>query len=85
MTRRITTAVVSAAIAVSAFAPAGASARVAANPPIGATPAEALALPSPSAGGGFQWGDAGVGAAGALVLVAAFGGASGLRRRAVQG
>lgn len=83
MRRFIGTALVTTAIASCAVLPAGASARVASDPVIGSASAE-VASPD-SSGGGFEWGDAGVGAAGALVVVAALAGASGLRRRPLQG
>ncbi len=83
MTSRIRTAIITAVIASCAAVPAGASARVATDPSTGSAPVEAVS--GTSTGGGFQWVDAGVGAAGALILVGAFGTATGLRRRPAQG
>jgi hypothetical protein len=69
--------------------PAAAQARFNLDPPTAVT-ATAPAAPtggssSPSAAtsaqSGFQWGDAGIGAAGAVVLVGAAAGASGVARR----
>lgn len=55
------------------------------GPAFGPGPTQPAALTSTSAQSGFQWGDAGIGAAGTVVLLGAgAGAASGLRRRRVQ-
>jgi hypothetical protein len=70
-------------IAMAAF-PSAASARF----PLGESPApqaqraaQVIQQPSPTAQAGFQWGDAGIGAAGAVALVGAAGLAVGATRR----
>jgi hypothetical protein len=59
------------ALALGAIAPAAASARFDLNPPAASTtpsPQPAVQIVRVSAPGGFDWGDAGIGAAGALGL-----------------
>jgi hypothetical protein len=59
------------ALALGAIAPAAASARLDLNPPVATTtssPQPAVQIVHVSAPGGFDWGDAGIGAAGALGL-----------------
>jgi hypothetical protein len=75
--------ILSIAAIVALAAPAGASARIPFNPsPVAAT-AETISLPQPaeSRESGFQWEDAGVGAAGMLAVLGLAGVSSTLVRR----
>lgn len=83
MTRRISTILATTAVTALAV-PAGASARVAGDPGGGIRAATPPVITTPSTGG-FQWDDAGIGAAATLVLVSAgVGAAVTIRRRPVQ-
>jgi hypothetical protein len=85
--RTLTSALVVAAASVPAAAQAREPVDLPAPPPASA-PGELVAIPGPepasasSSGDGFQWGDAGLGAAGATVLLGAGAAVSlGVRRR----
>jgi hypothetical protein len=64
--------------------PAVAQARLSVDPPAGSGPpiTSTASVPvTPSAGSSFQWGDAGIGAAGTILLLGAGAGAAGAVRR----
>src|SRR5258708_5005235 len=86
ISNRITSILASGAIVAAVALPAAAQARPNANA-ISGTPAVVVQTPAPAESGqaGFQWGDAGIGAAAAVLLVGA-GAAAGLstRRRRVR-
>jgi hypothetical protein len=80
--KRIGTTVTTALLAAAVALPGAAQARPNTNP-VGDTAAVVIESPAPAASGpsGFQWDDAGIGAAGAVLLLGAAAAATGSARR----